>query len=44
MLRGETVDPREMKEKVRKNDRSCSVSVWRSLLKVVKGMDLSKLW
>ena len=30
MLRGETVDPREMKEKVRKNDRSCSQCVEKS--------------
>ena len=31
ILRGEEVEQREMKEQIRKNDRSCSVSVWRNL-------------
>ena len=32
----EVVEPREMKKKIRKNDRSSSVSVWRSPFLLLK--------
>ena len=47
-LRGEVVEPREMKEKMMKNDRCSSVSVWRSLPLLLKWQrtvgHLSQFW
>ena len=36
ILRGEVVEHRRIKEKIRKNDRSSSVSVWRSPFLLLK--------